>query len=94
MQVHYWHSRDGYEVDFIATSTNGIRIAIQSAVSLENPEARSREIRGLKHAMNELDINELVIITENTTESILLENTVITVIPFYDWALGFGRNHV
>ena len=93
MQVHYWHSRDGYEVDFIATSTNGRRIAIQSAVSLDNPEARSREIRALKHAMNELDINQLLIITENTAETIPLENTVISVIPFYDWALGFGRDH-
>lgn len=86
-EIYYWHSRKNYEVDFIIREKDGSLKAIQVATTLENPETKERELRGLSSAFTELGVNEAEIITESESGEFEVETHLVKAIPFYKWAI-------
>jgi uncharacterized protein len=60
----YWHSSNGYEVDFIERQTSGELVAIQACFDLASSTTLEREVRALLAAQKELRVEKLLIITQ------------------------------
>ena len=60
----YWHSSNGYEIDFIEKQTSGELVAIQSCFDLASSATLEREVRALLAAQKELRVEKLLIITQ------------------------------
>jgi len=86
-EVFYWHSKEGYEVDFIVRRKDGSYEAIQVAVSLSMPETLEREMRALSCARRDLEIKRCTIVTRDELESQNVRKEEVKIVPFYRWAL-------
>ncbi|MDK2824871.1 MAG: uncharacterized protein PWQ44_47 [Methanolobus sp.] len=83
----YFH-KDKKECDFVIKDGFEIREAIQVTQNIEDPETRKREIEGLKEAMDEYELKEGLILTEDTEEEIVLQDKrMIIVKPIWKWLL-------
>lgn len=82
--VFYHRSR--YECDFLIQKNHHIVSAIQVCMSLENPDVRKREIRGLVEAMDSYPDITGYILTMNESDRIEVDDKVIQVIPAYEYA--------
>jgi uncharacterized protein len=80
----YYH-RNGSECDFVIKEGLKIKKAVQVTLSLKDFDVRKREIKGLVEAMNVYKLKEGLIITENESETIKLEDKTIRVVPVYEW---------
>ena len=87
-EVFYWKSKKKYEIDFVVYYKKQITQAIQVCYYLSN-ENRDREIRGLIAAADELNTENLLIITHEQNDSISFENNKITVISYLNWLLNY-----
>lgn len=86
LTIEYYRTQQNTEVDFITTSFDGKRSLYQVALELDDPKTRTREIRALERAMQELSIKEARIITAERSEIIQGEAGVIEVLPAAFWA--------
>ncbi|MDP2749864.1 MAG: ATP-binding protein [Nanoarchaeota archaeon] len=81
----YFH-REKNECDFIIRKGGKITSAIQVTVSLKETN-REREISGLLEAMKKYKLSKGIIITEDQTEEIKIDNKKISVVPVWKWLL-------
>ncbi|MBS3790953.1 MAG: ATP-binding protein [Candidatus Thermoplasmatota archaeon] len=81
----YYHKNDG-ECDFIIKEGRDIKSAIQVTKTLEG--TRERELQGLKDAMEEYDLEEGLVLTENEKDNIVLDGREIDVLPVWLWLLS------
>lgn len=86
----YFHKQK-YECDFLIKKEFHITHAIQVAKTLQDPEVKQREIRGLLEAMRTHHLKEGLILTmdEETKETIEEEGEtkVIRILPIWKWLL-------
>ena len=89
----YFHKQK-YECDFIIKKDLKISQAIQVTKSLDDPEVKKREIRGLLEAINTYKLHEGLILTmeEEGLEEIHEENLrmQIKILPTWKWLLARG----
>ncbi|MBP2134429.1 putative AAA+ superfamily ATPase [Methanomicrobium sp. W14] len=93
----YYHKRN-YECDFVVKSkypvtmeqnnilksnVSQISMAVQVSLSLKELDTKNREIRGLKEAMEDYNLNEGYIVTENEKDMVTLDDKTIHIIPAY-----------
>lgn len=93
----YYHKKK-YECDFVVKSkypvnirentklsanSSRIVLAVQVSLSLKNLDTKNREIRGLKEAMEDYNLDEGYIVTENEKDTIALDDKIIHIIPAY-----------
>lgn len=64
--VGYWHSSNGYEVDFIERQASDKLLAIQSCYDLASSVTFEREVRALLAAQKELGVERLLIVTQES----------------------------
>ncbi|MCK9400143.1 MAG: ATP-binding protein [Bacteroidales bacterium] len=83
----YYH-KNKQECDFIIRENGKIINAFQVCQSIENSDTKSREINGLLEAMQQYDLTNGLIITEDEEEIIKLNECTIQVIPVWKWLLG------
>jgi predicted AAA+ superfamily ATPase len=80
------------ECDFILRKGMEIVAAIQVTASMEEPKTRSREIAGLLEAMQNYQLKEGLILTDDSSETFELKEESgsyqITVMPVWQWLLG------
>ena len=88
----YYH-KDRYECDFLIKEHRKIIHAIQVTESLENPDTRIREIRGLCEAMELYDLKEGTILTLNESGEESLEGQKIRILPVYAWLDELSSAH-
>lgn len=62
-EIHYYKSRTGREVDFVARRRDGSRLLVQVCESLADPRTRRRELAALEDAMAELNLRSSVLVT-------------------------------
>jgi uncharacterized protein len=72
------------EVDFYVPSEHQL---IQVSYSLSEAETRKREITALLSAMRELGLRSSSIITYDSSETIVIEDSTIQVVPVWRWLL-------
>lgn len=95
-KIHYWKNGSDYEVDFVLPellSDKNTVALIQCAYNLSDDTTRKREIRVLVKAAVELRTKKAIILTFDTYEKIEIENLLIEVIPFYQWALHMEQTN-
>lgn len=88
LDVYYYS--DKKECDFIVRQ--GIRItdAYQVTLNMSSPQTREREIAGVREAMQAYSLSKGYIITFEGKETITFEdNTVVEVIPAWEWMLQY-----
>ncbi len=80
-EVYYYKTAQGYEVDFMAIMPDHSRMPVQVCESLENVTTKSREVRALAAAMEEMGCTHGWIVTDHEQEEISLPNGVIHCVP-------------
>ncbi len=60
-QIFYYHTKKGYEVDFITVDKSGEREILQVTWDMNDKDTAEREQRALEHAENELGIKGRII---------------------------------
>jgi predicted AAA+ superfamily ATPase len=91
MQSEIYYHKDRYECDFLLKKNRKIVLAVQVTESLENPDTRTREIRGLCEAMDAYHLNEGIIITLNESGEEMVEGRRIRILPVYEWLDGLKK---
>jgi predicted AAA+ superfamily ATPase len=86
--ICYYRTKSGYEVDFITCPKNGKHALFQVSFVMDEPKTKEREIRALKEAMVETNIDYAEIITMQEEEIINFEFGLIKIIPAWLWCLG------
>jgi len=82
-EVYYHKNR--YECDFLVRQNRKIVSAIQVSESLENPDTRARELRGLREAMETYGLTEGTIITLQESGEVEDDGRHVRIVPVADW---------
>lgn len=85
-EVFYWKSKDG-EVDFIVKEGFAPAEAIQVCWNPEEERTRKREIKALHGALEEFDLNEGIVITEDTEATEDIGGKKVLFMPIWKWLL-------
>jgi len=86
-EVYYWKSRDGYEVDFVIKAGQKLTGLIQVAWDVSDEATRKREDRALRRAMEELDVDSGIILTEDEERTLEENGKTIRYMPIWKWLL-------
>ncbi|MCE5316037.1 MAG: ATP-binding protein [Parachlamydia sp.] len=87
--IHYYMTKQGWEVDFFIQTPEGKKGLFQSCVSLKEEETRTREIRALLQGMQELDLQEGTIVTLEEEEVLNVPQGTIHIVPAWKFLLTF-----
>lgn len=80
---------NGYECDFILGEWDDVRAAVQVTQSLEDPDVRQREIKGLVSACKKFGLGKGTIVTKATQDRFTTpEGIVVEVVPLWQWLLA------
>jgi predicted AAA+ superfamily ATPase len=90
-EVYYWKSNDGYEVDFVVKSGQKIIELIQVSWNVSDEATQRREERALWCAMEELEVDSGLILTEDYEFSLEENGKIIRYIPMWKWILTTKR---
>lgn len=85
LEVYRW--RDRKEVDFIVWHRTEPVAAINACAELADSATRSREVDGLRAAMERFGLDKGTIVTISQREDIPVDEGVIRVVPYRMWAL-------
>ena len=86
-QIFYWRDNTGKEVDFIIQE-NGIKQLIQVAYASDRSEIENREIESILKASDQLDSNNLTIITWDYEDENRQADKTVKFTPFWKWAIN------
>jgi len=86
-EIFYWKSKRGKEVDFLIKKGLKIEEAVQVSITLAEYRTKQREVDGLLDASRELNVKNLLIITEDEEGEEKIGKTKIRVIPLWKWLL-------
>jgi predicted AAA+ superfamily ATPase len=83
--VYYHHNKS--ECDFVIKEKNSITQAIQVCWSMHDDKTKQREINGLLDAMAAYQLKEGLILTEDESDSITIDDKTINMMPVWLWLL-------
>ncbi len=87
MDISYFRSERGYEVDFLARRGLGKAVAIQVAETIADPNTRQRELRALEAAMAERRLSSGILVTLDEEGQIDAVSGRVEVVPAWRWLL-------
>ncbi|MDO8789815.1 MAG: ATP-binding protein [Sulfuritalea sp.] len=87
LDIAYFRSEQGYEVDFLARTGDGEVLAVQVAETVADPNTRQRELRAIEAAMAERKISAAVMVTLDEEETIETTRGPVAVVPAWRWLL-------
>jgi predicted AAA+ superfamily ATPase len=87
LELSYFRSDSGYEVDFFARAFDQPAQAIQVAERLADGSTRARELRALEAAMNERHVAAATLVTLDEEERVETPSGTIDIIPAWRWLL-------
>ena len=82
----YYHHNKG-ECDFVIKEKNSITQAIQVCWSLYEANTKQREINGLVDAMTAYKLKEGLILTEDESDQLTIDDKIINIMPVWLWLL-------
>lgn len=89
-EIHYYRTRNGQEVDFIAQLPDRSLLLVQVCDSMADPETRKREVTALRNAMAERGLSSGLIITRSEKDRIEVDAGEIELLPAWRFLLRFG----
>ena len=87
MEVYYWKDEKHWEVDFVIKEKNLIKQLIQVCFDLSDVNTKTREIKALIKAGNELKCDNLLIITDDFEYEEEISTKKIKYIPLWKWLI-------
>lgn len=88
MEVGYYRSSEGYEVDFLAREYEGSSELIQVCADLSSKDTFAREVRALTTAGREHRHARLTLLVMNRDSAAGVEVPGVRVLPAYEWMLA------
>lgn len=85
--IYYWKSDDQKEVDFLITENNKVSRAIQVCWDMSDERTRKREIDALVAAMDTYDLQEGLILTDESEDEIEIDGRKIIIESVWTWLL-------
>jgi hypothetical protein len=89
--IHYFRTKSGLEVDFLARLPDRSRMLVQASESIAEIQTRKREVAALSEAMAELGLRSGMIVTRNDDEGIDVDGGKIEVVPAWRFLLNLAR---
>lgn len=86
-EMYYWKDNRDKEVDFVLKNGSMVTQLIQVTHSSTRDEVRSREIRSLLKASIELRCRELLLITWDHEDDLVVDGERIRCVPLWEWLL-------
>ena len=87
LDLFYYKTRNGREVDFVVKNGLEIDELIQACYETTNPEVEQREIKALLETTQELKPKKLTILTWDEKKEIEKEGKIIQWKPLWEWLL-------
>ena len=87
LKVFYWKNPQNQEVDFVIKKKLKITQLIQVCYNLEDYQTKQRELKSLYKASQELNCNNLLVITWDYEGKEKFKNKTIKFIPLWKWLL-------
>ncbi len=88
IDIYYYKSKDGKEVDFVLRQGDRILMLLQVCLDLSDPEVKKRETKALLKAAKELGCDNLLVINWDYEGEESFERKKIRYIPLYKWLIG------
>ena len=89
--IFYYKTRNGREVDFILREKLKIKKLIQVCYEFSNEEMKKREIKPLLEASEELNCEDLVVITWDYEAQEEFKGKRVTFLPLWRWLFDFNQ---
>ena len=86
-ELFYYHTANGKEIDFVTKKGTSVGELIQVSYDITRPKTRKRELDALIIASDELNCNNLTLITWNTNETTNYKGKEIHIISAKNWFL-------
>ncbi len=86
-EIFYWKNGGGVEADFIVRANTKIEAAMQVAAQIKNDKTKRREMNGLLAAMDNFDLSEGLILTEDESGVETVNGKTIRFQPVWQWLL-------
>lgn len=83
----YYH-KESKECDFIVCDRHKVIKVVQVTKSLADSKTKKREIEGLLEALARYKLKSGLVLTENETDTIKIENRTIKILPLWYWLLN------
>jgi uncharacterized protein len=87
LNIFYYRTKTGREVDFIAGRPGRARLLVQVCASMVDRQTRKRETTALAEAMSELKLRRGIIVTRHESERIQVDSGKIDVVPAWRFLL-------
>lgn len=88
VDLNYYRSNDGKEVDFVLRQGSNIKQLIQVCYEIDHYATRKRELVGLVRARKELDCDNLTILTWDFKAEEKHSGSKVSFLPLWKWLLG------
>lgn len=92
VDIFYYKSASGREVDFVVPSRRGASMLIQVCETLAEPQARQREVAALIESMTDLNVKSATIVTRAQSERIKTDAGTIEVVPIWKFLLDLPES--
>lgn len=86
-EIYYYKTSTNQEIDFLIQDQQRNISLIQVCQTLVSPLTRQREISALQMAMNELGLSKATIVTRDESESIVVKEGIVEIIPVWKFLL-------
>ena len=86
-EIFYWKDHQGRGVDFVIKEGMDVKQLMQVTYASAMDEIERRELKALIKAGNELNCNNLLIITWDYEDEIVVENKKIKAVPLWKWLM-------
>lgn len=84
-EVYYYVTKAGKEVDFLVRENIKLAELIQVSFEMIDEKTRKREVTSILEAMEELNLNRGLILTNDYEEELKINNKTVTIKPVYIW---------
>jgi len=86
-EVFYYYAEPTAECDFIVYPEGGTALPVQVSWTLNDPDTRIREIKGLLKAAGYCKVKDAWIITLDEEEELMIDGVQIQIMPAWKWML-------
>ncbi|MFH1438999.1 MAG: ATP-binding protein [Candidatus Woesearchaeota archaeon] len=87
LNLNYWKSKDGKEIDFVVSEAKKIKELIQVCYDISEPNTKKREFDSIITAMEYFKLNKGIIITKDYENEEKINEKTIEYIPIWKWML-------
>ncbi|MEI7595856.1 MAG: ATP-binding protein [Bacteroidota bacterium] len=88
LDLFYYRTRNDREIDFLVRKGHRVEQLIQVCYDINQPKTYKREIDALIEAASELKCDDLLMLTWDKEELIVVNKLTITLIPAYKWLIN------